>query len=562
MVQEPNTNGTKSRLVIYLPILLALMLVAGMFIGARLSFFQKRGSGQNNRSFLSIKFDNYDKLNDIINYINESYVDSVNKDELIEETIVSMLQTLDPHSNYISAVEFKSMNEPLEGSFDGIGVEFNIQRDTIVVINPIVGGPSEKVGILAGDRIVKVDDSLVAGVNIGTSEVMKLLKGKKGTKVALSVYRRGKEDLLDFTIIRDKIPSHSLDIAYMVDGKTGYIKLSRFSATTHEEFVEAVENLQKEGMEKLVLDLRGNGGGYLDAAINISDEFLEPKKLIVYTDGRKRPKNYAYARRNGVFQDQPVAVLIDEWSASASEIVAGAIQDNDRGLIVGRRSFGKGLVQEQIQLLDGSALRLTVARYYTPSGRCIQKPYDNDVEKYYSEFMERYFDGQLENADSIHFNDSLKYTTASGRAVYGGGGIMPDVFVPLQKAERSEYFNELINRGLIYQFAFDYTDTHRAAIKEYKDAVRYTKNFRITDAIFNEFVAYAKKAGVQPDNEGIKSSGSLIKMQMKAYIGRNIFGNDAFYPTLHQYDDALQKAIEAVSSEDYMGLLLPKETKK
>lgn len=562
MLQESSSTSGNRRYYIYLPILLALMLVLGIFLGVFISFPKKSGDDKKSRSFLSIKFDQYDKLNDIIGYINESYVDSVNKEILIEEAIVSLLQNLDPHSGYIPASEFKAMNEPLQGSFDGIGVEFNIQRDTIVIINPIVGGPSEKVGILAGDRIVKVNDSLVAGVKIATTDVMRLLKGKKGTKVEVSIFRRGSKGLLEFTIIRDKIPSNSLDIAYMINSNTGYIKLSRFSATTHRETVEAIEKLRKEGMEKLILDLRGNGGGYLDAAINLSDEFLEPKKLIVYTDGRKRARNYAYARRNGNFQEGPLAILIDEWSASASEIVAGAVQDNDRGVVVGRRSFGKGLVQEQIQLLDGSALRLTVARYFTPSGRSIQKPYDKDVEKYYTEFMQRFLDGQLENADSIHFEDSLKYTTTGGRVVYGGGGIMPDIFVPLQRAERSAYFNEIANRGLIYQFAFDYTDTHREAVKTHKTAERYTKNFRITDAIFNEFVAYCKEAGVQPDNEGIRTSGKLIRMQLKAYIGRNVFGNAAFYPTLHQNDDALQKAIEALSSNEHISLLNPENKKE
>lgn len=534
-------------LKVYLPFLFAIVLALGVLLGLALNMNKGAQSGQ--KKFLTIGFDRYDKLNDVMNYILDSYVDSINRQQLTEEAIVNLLRELDPHSSYIAASEFRDMNDPLMGSFDGIGIEFNMIMDTVVVISPIPGGPSDKAGLMPGDRIIQVEGELIAGINASTTDIVRKLKGPKGTKVTVSIYRKGVQELLEFTLTRDKIPSYSLDIAYMLDEEIGYIKLGKFSATSHQEFRSAMERLKREGMEKMVLDLRGNGGGFLEAAIQLADELLEPEKLIVYTDGRKRPRNFAFARRNGGFQDQPLVVLIDEWSASASEIIAGAVQDNDRGWVVGRRSFGKGLVQEQIQLNDGSAIRLTVARYYTPSGRSIQKPYDNGSEEYYAEFMQRILDGELEHEDSIKQNEELRFYTTAGRVVYGGGGITPDVFVPLETAERSPYFIQMVNRGLLYRFAFDYTDRNRQALLKYQDASGFISGFEVSDRVLNELVAFASRNDLKPDAAGLQTSHNLIKSYLKAYIGRNVFGNEAFYPALNRHDAALNKAIRLLREE-------------
>ena len=541
----------------YLPFLFAIVLALGVLLGLNLNF-DRTSQMPSEKKFFSIGFDRYDKINDIINYINESYVDTVNREELTEEAIVNLLENLDPHSSYIPASAFRELNDPLMGSFEGIGIEFNMMTDTVVVINPIPGGPSETVGLRAGDRIIKVEEEVIAGIKIATQDVVRKLKGPKGTKVNVSVMRRGVDDLLDFTITRDKIPSYSLDIAYMIDDKTGYIKLGQFSATTHQEFRMALERMKRQGMDQMILDLRGNGGGFLDAAIQLADEFLQPESLIVYTDGRNRPRTVANARRNGGFETQPLIVLIDEWSASASEIIAGAVQDHDRGLIIGRRSFGKGLVQEQVQLGDGSALRLTVARYYTPSGRSIQKPYDNGSEEYFADFMQRFLDGELENPDSIRYDDSLRYETVGGRTVYGGGGITPDIFIPLNTEERSPYFVKVANRGLIYRFAFDYADNNRDRIKAYETAENFVLSFRVNN-IAQSFISFAEKEGVPFKEDEYRVAEELIKAQIKAYIGRNIFGNDAFYPVMNQRDPAVAQALEVLQSQTLLTYLAPIE---
>ncbi|MFW5687605.1 MAG: S41 family peptidase [Bacteroidota bacterium] len=546
-------------LKIFLPFLFAIVLAAGVLLGLNLNFDRNTTADQTEKKFFSIGFDRYDKISDIVNYITESYVDSIDREELTQETIVSMLSNLDPHSSYIPASVFREMNDPLMGSFEGIGVEFNMVTDTVVVINPVPGGPSETVGLRAGDRIVKVEGENIAGVEINTQDVVKKLKGPKGTKVTISVLRRGVDELMEFTITRDKIPSYSLDIAYMIDDKTGYIKLGQFSATTHQEFHQSMERLKRNGMEQMILDLRGNGGGFLEAAIQLADELLKPESLIVYTDGLNRPKTHAYARRNGGFETQPLVVLIDEWSASASEIIAGAVQDHDRGLIIGRRSFGKGLVQEQVQLGDGSALRLTVARYYTPSGRSIQKPYDNGSEEYYTDFMERIINGELENPDSIKYVDSLRYETASGRVVYGGGGITPDIFIPLQTDERSPYFVKMANQGLIYRFAFDYADNHREKIKKYGDADQFVDEFSVSQATMRDFIAFGNENDVPFNEAEFNAARTLIESQIKAYIGRNIFGNEGFYPVLNQNDKTVNKALEVLHSGNLVSYLSPAE---
>ncbi len=545
---------------VYLPFLFAIVLALGILLGLNLNF-GKTPAGTTEKKFFSIGFDRYDKLGDIVNYIMESYVDSLNREKLTQETIVNLLRNLDPHSSYIPASAFRQMNDPLMGSFEGIGIEFNMMTDTVVVINPVPGGPSESIGIRAGDRIVKVEGEPIAGVNMNTQDVVNKLKGPKGTKVTVGVQRRGVDELLEFTITRDKIPSYSLDIAYMIDDVTGYIKLGQFSATTHQEFRSAMERLKRHGMEQLILDFRGNGGGFLEASIQLADELLQPQSLIVYTDGLNRPKTQAYARRNGLFETQPLVILIDEWSASASEIVAGAVQDHDRGVIIGRRSFGKGLVQEQVQLGDGSALRLTVARYYTPSGRSIQRPYDNGREEYYTDFMQRMLDGELEHPDSIRNNDSLRFKTTAGRTVYGGGGITPDIFIPLVTEERTPYFIQAANRGLIYRFAFDHADNNREQLTRFDDAADYRENFRVSDQLLREFIDFAAQNGVKYNETEFMGARTLISTQIKAYIGRNIFGNEGFFPVLNQHDNAISKALEVLHSGRFISYLTPqKET--
>ena len=486
------------------------------------------------------------KFDEVMYYINNVYVDTVKVTDLEDEAIAVMMEELDPHSQYISQEEFNAVNDPLLGSFEGVGVQFRIVEDTVAIVSVIKGGPSEKVGIMAGDRIVYVNDSLVAGIKIKNDGVMRLLKGPKGTKVKVKIFRRGIEGLMDFTITRDVIPTYSVDIAYMLDDETGYIKLSKFSATTYKEFVAAAKKLKKVGMTKLVFDLRGNAGGFLNEAVDIADEFLPKGSLVVFTEGRQRPRSTYFARKKGLLENMPVAVLIDGESASASEIVAGALQDNDCGTIVGRRSFGKGLVQEQIMLSDKSAIRITVARYYTPTGRCIQKPFTGDREDYFFESLERYENGELFSADSIHFADSLKYFTPKGKVVYGGGGIMPDVYVPLVNDSTEYYFNKIVNTGILYQYAFDYCDSHRGELAKYKTVADFDKAFYITDAMFAELVKRAESKGVKGNDVEKKVARSEADILLKAYIARDLFGEEGFYPIYRAMDDVLQRALEVL----------------
>ena len=537
------TNG-KNGYRIYMPIAFALVLVAGILLGSLL------GGGENSmvKNLLPVSTNNCGKVDNLIRYIDNNYVDSVKPVELETDAIKGLLEDLDPHSAYITADEFHDINDPLMGSFEGIGIQFRIEHDTIMVVNTIPGGPSEKVGLMAGDRIVKINDTLRVGKKINNTIAIHKLKGPKGTKVKVTVYRRGVPKMLQFTITRDVIPTYSLDIAYMVNDSLGYIKLNKFSATTHKEFSGAVEKLKKEGMVKLILDLRGNPGGFLQAAIDIADEFLPDGKLIVYTEGLHRPRRYAFATAKGQLENTDVAVLIDEGSASASEIVTGALQDNDVGVVIGRRSFGKGLVQEQIPFSDGSALRLTVARYYTPTGRCIQKPYKkDDFKDYYKEAYQRYIDGEIENPDSIHFNDSLKYTTPKGKTVYGGGGIMPDIYVPLLSDTVHSFYNIMVNKGLVYQFAFDYTDSHRQQLNKFKDFESFDKGFEMTDKMFDNLVAYAKEKGINQSERKIKLSKEKIKILFKAYVGRNVLDEKGFYPIYHKIDNIFKKAVEVMN---------------
>ncbi|MBE0661547.1 MAG: S41 family peptidase [Bacteroidales bacterium] len=533
-----------SRFIIYFPIIIAISVIAGIFLGSRLI----RVSPVNQGTVSLLQPSRYNKVNDVIQFILQDYVDPVDKSLLEKDAIEGVLKSLDPHSQFISAEDFADVNEPLLGAFEGIGIQFRMERDSCTVIQTIVGGPSERAGLMAGDRIVRVDDSLVAGVNMIDRDVVRLLKGEKGSKVNVSIYRRGVSELIDLSIIRDVIPTYSIDISFMVNDSVGYIKLSKFSATTHEELLTAMGDLKKEGMQKLIFDLRGNSGGYLQAAIRVTDEFLEKEKLIVYTEGHNRPRQMAYSTGKGSFINLPLVVLIDEGSASASEIIAGAIQDNDRGLVVGRRSFGKGLVQEQLDLFDGSVVRLTVARYYTPAGRSIQKPYDNGLDDYYHDFYNRVASGELDDPESIEFNDSLKYATAGGRVVYGGGGIMPDIYVTIERDENLTYFNTVANQGLIYQFAFDYTDSQREALKKYPDPGVYNKDFQITDAVFNDFVSYAESQDAKTEKKSIQQSKERINHLLKSYIARNIFDDEGFYPIFLETDKIFNRATEALNT--------------
>lgn len=531
-------SNFKHKITIYLPILFALVLFFGIIIGIRLV---PRDTVKGN--IFSVDFSKYSKVGDVLRHIKRDWVDTVNLEKLEEDAIIEILENLDPHSQYISANEFDQANEYLEGNFEGIGVQFRIEKDTAMVIIPIAGGPSDKVGVKAGDRIVIVDGDTVVGSEITSENIMKRLKGKKNTKVNIQVFRRGESQLLEFNITRGVIPTYSLDIAYMIDANIGYIKLSKFSSTTSEEFSDALSKLLNEGMTKLILDLRNNAGGYLQAAIDVADEFLVDKQLIVYTEGKNRATKYAFATKKGKFEQEPVIILIDEGSASASEIVAGAIQDNDRGIIIGRRSFGKGLVQEQITLFDGSAIRLTTARYYTPTGRSIQKPYGNGREEYFNEFHQRFVNGEVFHADSIHFDDSLKFFTKKGKIVYGGGGIMPDIYIPIRNAKELVYYNRLIGRGLIYDFALDYTDANRNSLNQYDNLRKFADNFKVSEAMFNDLISYADSQGLERDTKSINAMKEDIKALLKALIGRNILDNEGFYPTFNEKDEILQEAI-------------------
>ena len=527
---------------IWLPLLLASVLALGIFFGMKMNEpFKNKGN------IFSFRTNQFNKINDVVNYINQEYVDTVNQKKLVENTIESMLHTLDPHSAYIPADDLQAMNEPLEGNFEGIGVEFHVQNDTIMVVSAISGGPSDQLGIRSGDRIIKVNGKNVAGVHITNTQVTQLLRGTSGSKVNVTIRRRSSEKPVEFTITRGKIPIYSVDVSYMLDAQTGYIKISHFADRTYEEYIEGFMKLKKRGMKNLVLDLRGNPGGYLKAAIQIADEFLPEKKLVVYTQGRSRPRETYYASSRGFFEQGPLVVLIDEGSASASEIVAGALQDQDRATIVGRRSFGKGLVQEQSEFPDGSAIRLTIARYYTPTGRCIQKPYVGGYEEYQNDLMERMKKGELENTDSIHFADSLKYKTPAGKIVYGGGGIMPDAFVPLETAGVSQFYTDANSKGLITQFAYDYLDQNRKFFEKYKTFEEYRKNFAITDPIYHEFVVYSLNNHVVKDKKGEKNSSSVIRLQLQALIARQLWKNDGFYPVIHEMDQTLKKAKELIN---------------
>lgn len=487
------------------------------------------------------------KVDEILSTIDSKYVDSTDINTMTEEAIVDLVAKLDPHSVYVPASDLEEVNSQLEGSFSGIGVQFNIQNDTIMIVSVINGGPSEKVGLLAGDRIVMVNDTLFTGKKISNEKVMKKLRGKADTKVKIGVKRYGTKEILKYTVTRGKIPVNSVDIAYMVTPETGFIKVNKFAENTYTEFLNAIANLRSKGAKKYIVDLRENSGGLMDQAINMINEFLPKGQLIVYSEGKAYKRFDANADGKGSCINTPIVVLIDEFSASASEIFAGAIQDNDRGTIVGRRSFGKGLVQQQYELSDGSALRLTVARYYTPSGRSIQKPYvKGKADDYENDIMNRYLHGEFDSKDSIHVADSLKYKTLKGRTVYGGGGIMPDIFVPRDTTEYTPYLNKVLNYGYLYQFAFKYTDTNRKTLNNIKTWQAMDK-YLSTQPLVKEFTAFAATKGVAPNAKQISISQRLIANQLKSYITRNILGDEGFYPLIFKDDKTVIKAVETIS---------------
>lgn len=522
----------------FYPILVAASLVAGLFIG--------RDMGSSAPSGFTVfnlrKPTSSDKIGQVIDLIDAQYVDSVQKGELVDEVLQDLLQRLDPHSYYISAAELRAAQEPLEGSFEGIGVEFSIQHDTVVVISPVEGGPSATVGIRPGDRIVSANGEKLAGIGITNDQVMKHLRGPKGSTVLVEILRHGKPKPFEVTIERGKIPIYSVAASMLDDDGTGYIKLVRFAKNTHAEFVRAADTLKAMGMKRLVLDLRGNGGGFLNAAIDLADEFLPLGRDIVYTEGLHSPRQEAKATRSGGYEQTPLALLIDEGSASASEIVAGAVQDNDRGLLVGRRTFGKGLVQEHVPLPDSSAVRITTARYYTPSGRSIQRPYGHGID-YMDDFEARASHGELLNVDSIPKDSTKVFKTLKGRTVYGGGGVMPDLFVATDTLETSAYLTDLFFSGTLIQFAFNVADRERNnLLVQYKSSEDFARRYTVGSALLAELDRFATKEGIEHRPADALRSRDQIAMRIKAGIARNVWGDDGYYRILLQKDRMYQQA--------------------
>ena len=497
--------------------------------------------------------------------IKSCYVDSVDENKLVEDAIIGMLEKLDPHSQFTTAKETQELEEPLQGEFSGIGIQFNLKQDTLYVIQTIPNGPSERVGMLPGDRIIYVNDTTIAGVKIKNTDIQKKLRGKKGTKVTVKVKRGNNPELITFVITRDKIPLHSVDAAYMLDEKTGYIKISSFGAKTYNEMIDKLHLLKKQGMRQLVVDLSDNGGGYMDAAIQMVNEFLDDGQLIVYTEGLNQSRAEAKANGRGEFKDMKLVVIMSQYSASASEIFAGAIQDWDRGLVLGRRSFGKGLVQRPFKFEDGSMMRLTVARYHTPSGRCIQKPYvKGDKKGYDADLLTRYNAGEYYNIDSIQFNDSLKYTSLKNhRVVYGGGGIMPDVFVPVDTTEYSKYYRDMLAKGVIYQFALDYVDKNRKALKSsYPNVEKFDQFFSLSDDDMQAFIAAGEKEKVAFNEEQYATSKEVFKCYLKGLIARDLYTEDnAFNIIVNHRNRDLQEALRLINDTSrYQSLLLTGNT--
>ena len=527
-----------SKTQILLPVIVAGSIVIGMYLYKTL--FELNSQSQQTN-------DNINKIDLLLQQIQFNYVDKVAYDTLVEEAIPKIVEQLDPHSVYIPAKEREEADEPIRGNFDGIGIQFNLRNDTVYVIQTIQGGPSEKVGIRGGDRIIKVNDTIVAGVKITNENIMSRLKGIKGTKVNVTVVRPGIKEELSFDIIRDKIPIHSIDVAYMADSEVGYLKISRFSMNTYNEFMEKIALLKQQGMRKLIIDLRGNGGGIMQDAVRIADEFLPAGKTIVYTQGQARSRSDYFSSARGFLQNNEVVLMIDEWSASASEILAGALQDNDRGTIVGRRSFGKGLVQEPMYFNDGSELRLTVARYYTPTGRSIQKSYDNE-EEYAKDLITRFERGEFTQEDSIKHDESLKYITPGGKTVYGGGGIMPDIFVPADTSRGSTFFAKVRQMGLDFQFTYDYADQNRKNLSKFTNSKELEMHLEKHN-IMQKFYTYANNKGVKATKAESNKGDQYLEKQIKALIVRNIIDETGFYLIMNELDPTFLKAMETIHAK-------------
>lgn len=516
----------------WLPFIIGLSIGAGILLGAQLG----------TRPSLNSNAEAYDKIKAVLSYVEANYVDTVDTEKLTDITLEDMLQHLDPHSDYFTAEETKAMSEPLQGNFEGIGIEYNFVQDTLVVMAVIPNGPSEKAGLKTGDRIVRANDTLMVGKDANEKFIKKRLRGPKDTKVKLNVRRPGRKELFDVTVTRGSVPIYSVQGSYMLNSNVGYIKLDRFAETSYAEFMSATKSLLGEGMRKMVLDLRGNGGGYLDAATAIADEFLAEGKLIVYTKGRVDGEERILATKTGLLEKTQLVILVDENSASASEILAGAIQDNDRGIIIGRRTFGKGLVQEEKRLTDGSAFRLTIARYYTPTGRSIQKPYDKGLEAYAADELNRYNHGEFVNADSIKFPDSLKFKTPGGKTVYGGGGIMPDVFIPLDTSGGSALLNNLFYKDVFTIWSLGYAEKHAAQLKK-EGLKNFRQDFIITDALVNELLFIGTNNSVARNEAQLKRSDALIRKYMKAALARNAWGDAGYLQSWNDGDRFIDAAI-------------------
>lgn len=525
------------RLAIWLPVIIAASIALGIFIGNH--YLSLQGKQR--------KYASGNKINAILDIIDDQYVDTVNMAKLVEGTIPKIFGELDPHTVYIPAADAADVNEELEGSFSGIGVSFNMQTDTILVISVISGGPAEKAGLLPFDRIITINDSVFSGSNKTQAAIMKNLRGTKNSVVKLGVKRGNEPDMKYFDVTRGDVPVNSVDVSYEVSKGIGYIKVSKFARNTYNEFITAIAKLKQEGCTSFVIDLRGNTGGYMEAAINMINEFMPEGRLIVYTEGKAFPRADVYANGTGTCKDAPIVVLTDEISASASEIFAGAIQDNDRGMIIGRRTYAKGLVQKQLSLNDGSEIRLTIARYYTPSGRSIQKSYEmGKTEEYDQDIYNRYMHGEFDSADSIKMDDSLKYQTVNGRTVYGGGGIMPDIFIPRDTSGITSYFSSIVNSGVLYLYALEYSDRNRdkfSSFKTWQDLYKYLQG----QPLLADFTDFAAEKGIKKRPTLINISGKLIENQLQAYIIRNFFDEEGFYPVFLKDDVTLLRAIKIIN---------------
>lgn len=555
---KTNDMYRNSKHTILFPLILAVGIILGILLGQFVG--RNRAESQLKQLISRTGLMNRNKIMQTCMLVEHQYVDSISMDSLSEVVIPLMMKELDPHSVYIPAREMQAMNEPLEAQFDGIGVVFNAATDTVIVLNVVPNGPSAKAGIVAGDRIIEVNDTLVAGVKMPQNDIVKRLRGPRGSEVKLSLKRHGLEELVDVMVVRDAIPIKSVESAFMITSDIGYIRLSQFARTSYIELLRALIKLRQEGLKKLIFDLRGNSGGFMDQAIMIANDFLPEGCLIVYTEDRQKEQVKQFSNGQGTSTDLKLAILIDESSASSSEILAGAVQDNDRGVIVGRRSFGKGLVQNQLPYSDGSALRLTVARYFTPTGRSIQKPYEKGHgEDYELDMLNRYNNNEFFSADSIHFSDSLKYTTPKGRTVYGGGGIMPDYFIPLDTTDMTRYFMEVSGRNIIYRYTLDYADKHREALNKVETLADLTALLDADKGMLEDFVRYAERQGVKPVRREIERSRKIITSQLRAYIGRNtVLEDDGFYYNIFPIDDEVQRTLEIFESGEYDRILAPR----